>query len=312
MLNDLYQVETSSSALDRWKAAEAEALPSIGRLIQRLNEKLPITVLHLDEYKATGTKSWELVLRDEHGRLLFSIRLKKRDEWHIKVILRWLRLLGLQIKVFYVDFWLAYPMAIRAIYPQAEIQFDFFHVIQNIHRHLYKAFTAYRKAYRIADTTQEQAKVREALHKQLWENRYLLFTNEENLSAEQQQVLDDLLREHSDTIVEQIVVFRWYLRDIFNASASFAEAVEKLAFLILEGWADVSSAFGKVMAFLQEHFANMLTYLRVPGVQRNSLSECTVRSLRRIERIRQGFKTQQGRVNHLKLLQWRKYLQPAS
>jgi len=312
MLNDLYQVETSSSALDRWKAAEAEALPSIGRLIQRLNEKLPITVLHLDEYKATGTKSWELVLRDEHGRLLFSIRLKKRDEWHIKVILRWLRLLGLQIKVFYVDFWLAYPMAIRAIYPQAEIQFDFFHVIQNIHRHLYKAFTAYRKAYRIADTTQEQAKVREALHKQLWENRYLLFTNEENLSAEQQQVLDDLLREHSDTIVEQIVVFRWYLRDIFNASASFAEAVEKLAFLILEGWADVSSAFGKVMAFLQEHFANMLTYLRVPGVQRNSLSECTVRSLRRIERIRQGFKTQQGRVNHLKLLQWRKYLQPAN
>jgi len=312
MLHDLYQVETSSSALDRWKAAEAEALPSIGRLIQRLNEKLPITVLHLDEYKATGTKSWELVLRDEHGRLLFSIRLKKRDEWHIKVILRWLRLLGLQIKVFYVDFWLAYPVAIRAIYPQAEIQFDFFHVIQNIHRHLYKAFTAYRKAYRTADTTQEQAKVREALHKQLWENRYLLFTNEENLSAEQQQVLDDLLREHCDTIVEQIVVFRWYLRDIFNASASFAEAVEKLAFLILEGWADVSSAFGKVMAFLQEHFANMLTYLRVPGVQRNSLSECTVRSLRRIERIRQGFKTQQGRVNHLKLLQWRKYLQPAS
>jgi len=312
MLHDLYQVETSSSALDRWKAAEAEALPSIGRLIQRLNEKLPITALHLDEYKATGTKSWELVLRDEHGRLLFSIRLKKRDEWHIKVILRWLRLLGLQIKVFYVDFWLAYPVAIRAIYPQAEIQFDFFHVIQNIHRHLYKAFTAYRKTYRTAGTTQEQAKVREALHKQLWENRYLLFTNEENLSAEQQQVLDDLLREHCDTIVEQIVVFRWYLRDIFNASTSFAEAVEKLTFLILEGWADISSAFGKVMAFLQEHFANMLTYLRVPGVQRNSLSECTVRCLRRIERIRQGFKTQQGRVNHLRLLQWRKYLQPAS
>jgi len=312
MLHDLYQVETSSSALERWKAAAAEALPAIGQLIQQLNAQKPITALHLDEYKATGTKSWELALRDEHGRLLFSIRLKKRDEWHITVILRWLRLLGLRIKVFYVDFWPAYPLAIRAVYPQAAIQFDFFHVIQNIHRHLYKAFTAYRKAYRTANTAQEQAKVREALHKQLWENRYLLFTNEENLSAEQQQVLDDLLREHRDTLVEQIVVFRWYLRDIFNASTSFAEAVEKLAFLILEGWADVSSAFGKVMAFLQEHFANMLTYLRVPGVQRNSLSECTVRSLRRIERIRQGFKTQQGRVNHLKLLQWRKYLQPAS
>jgi len=39
MLPDLYQVETSSSALDRWKATEAQTLPSIGQLIQRLNQK---------------------------------------------------------------------------------------------------------------------------------------------------------------------------------------------------------------------------------------------------------------------------------
>ncbi len=39
MLRDLYQVETSSSALDRWKAGEAQALPSIGQLIQHLNKK---------------------------------------------------------------------------------------------------------------------------------------------------------------------------------------------------------------------------------------------------------------------------------
>ena len=308
MLKELYHVETSSSALDRWKAAEAEALPPLGQLIRRLNEQKKITALHLDEYKATGTKSWELAIRDEHGRLLFSIRLKKRDEWHIRAILRWFRMLGLEIRVFYVDFWPAYPLAIRAVYPQAHIQFDFFHVIHNVHRHLYKALTAYRKTFKAAKTDREQAEARQALHKQLWENRYLLFTNEENLSEQQRQALDALLQTHQDTIVEQIVVFRWHLRDIFNASASFAEAVEKLAFLIIEGWADVSDAFGKVMAFLQAHFENMLTYLRVPGIQRNSLSECTVRSLRRMERLRQGFKTQKGRVNHLKLLQWRKYL----
>jgi hypothetical protein len=39
MLHDLYQVETSSSALDRWKASEAQALPAIGHLIQQLNQK---------------------------------------------------------------------------------------------------------------------------------------------------------------------------------------------------------------------------------------------------------------------------------
>ena len=39
MLSDLYQVQTSSSALDRWKVGEAKRLPTIGQLIQQLNEK---------------------------------------------------------------------------------------------------------------------------------------------------------------------------------------------------------------------------------------------------------------------------------
>lgn len=39
MLSELYHVHTSSSALERWKSSEAEALPPIGQLIQRLNAK---------------------------------------------------------------------------------------------------------------------------------------------------------------------------------------------------------------------------------------------------------------------------------
>jgi hypothetical protein len=253
-----------------------------------------------------------LAVRDEHGRLLFSIRLKKRDSWHIQAILRWFRLLGLKIKLFYVDFWPAYPPAIKAIYPEAEIQYDFFHVIQNIHRHLYKALTQYRKAFKAAQTDQAQTELRQQLHKKLWQHRYLLFTNEENLSPDQRQILDELLAEHADTLVEHIVLFRQQLRTIFNESDTFAVALENLAVLILDGWADLSDAFGKVMTFLQDNFENMVTYLRRPNVQRFSLSECTVRSLRRIEKIRQGFKTHRGRVNHLKLLQWRKYLRPVS
>ncbi len=166
VLDDLYRIETSSSALDRWKIKEAEALPSIGQLKSELNAKKAITQLHLDEYKATGTKSWELCVKDEHKRLIFSIALKKRDTWHIKVILRWFRMLGLKIEVFYCDFWLAYPPAIKAIYPNAEIQFDFFHVMQNIHRHLYKDFTNYRKLFKNSNDDQELEKAHKQLHKQ--------------------------------------------------------------------------------------------------------------------------------------------------
>ena len=39
LLRELYQVETSSSALERWKTGEAEQLPSVGEIVQRLNEK---------------------------------------------------------------------------------------------------------------------------------------------------------------------------------------------------------------------------------------------------------------------------------
>ena len=310
MLQDLYGVTTSVSALERWKNAEADSLPSIGTLIQHLNRKKPIHVLHLDEYKATGTKNWELAIRDEHNRLLFSIRLKQRDAWHIQAILRWFRILGLDITLIYVDFWPAYPPALKAIYPKAEIQYDFFHVIQNIHRHLYKALTVYRKAFKAATSEPEQAAVRQALHTKLWRHRYVLFTNEENLTDKQRTLLNELVTEHAGTIVEQIVEFRHQLRTIFNACDTFAEAVEYLSVMLLDGWAEVSPQFGKVMTFLRDHFEHMLTYLRKPRVQRNSLPECTVRSLRRIEHVRQGFKKQKGRVRHLKLLQWRKYVCP--
>src|SRR5512138_2441839 len=50
----------------------------------------------------------------------------------------------------------------------------------------------------------------------------MVSTAEENLSPEQRQTLDELVREQADTIVEQIVVFRQHLRAMFNESETFA------------------------------------------------------------------------------------------
>ena len=139
-----------------------------------------------------------------------------------------------------------------------------------------------------------------------------MFTNEENLDDKQRILLDQLVEEHRGTIVEQIVIFRWYLRDIFNESDSYPEALEKVSTLILDGWAEISTGFSLSINFLQKYFRNMATYLRVPQVQRNSLSECTVRTLRRIERIRQVFKCNNGLIPHINLLIYRQYLRTAS
>jgi len=48
--------------------------------------------------------------------------------------------------------------------------------------------------------------VRKAAHTKLWQNRYIVFTNEENLSTEQRQTLDELLAEHADSLPYRKVV----------------------------------------------------------------------------------------------------------
>ncbi len=52
----------------------------------------------------------------------------------------------------------------------------------------------------------------------------------------------------------------------------------------------------------------MTTFLRVPGVQRNSLAESGMRVLRRLERNHDGFRSDKARQNALKIYQAVVYL----
>ncbi len=310
LLGDIYGVKTSVPALHRLKMAEADKLPHQGEIIRALNAHRKITALHIDEYKAKGTRGWELVIRDEHSRLLVSLYLHKRSEKKLKVVLRWLRMLGIQAEVCYVDGWAPYLTAIPAIYPQAVIQYDYFHIIQNIWRHLYRAFTAYRKAFKKAKTEKQQQALRDKMHKKLWKHRYLLFTHEANLSDEDKAVLEELLAEHKDTILEQIVAFTQRIWNLFNNSPTKLSANLKRFDLIAEGWGLLSKHFAKVIDFLNRYFTQMIAYIGDERVQRHSLAETTVRMVRRIERVRQGFKSARGRAAHFKLWQYRRYLCP--
>lgn len=312
LLRDIYGVKTSISALHRVKQKEAEKLPSQGEIIQLLHKQKPITDLHVDEYKAKGTRGWELIIQDQHGRLILSLYLQKRSEWKLKVVLRWLRMLGIDVQVFYLDFWKAYPSAIQAIYPQAKLQYDYFHIIQNIWRHLYREFTAYRKKFKAAKTDKQQKKLQDEMHKRLWKHRYLFFTHEHNLNDEDKANLDQLLGEHEGTILHDIVAFTRRIWDLFNNSPAKLTAHLKRLDLVAEGWASRSDNFRKIMDFLFKHFNHMITYIGDEHVQRCSLAETMVRQVRRVETVRQGFKKKQGRANHFKLFQWRSYLSALS
>ena len=65
----------------------------------------------------------------------------------------------------------------------------------------------------------------------------------------------------------------------------------------------ISKPFEKVLRFLESHFEWMTEYLRKDGVQRNSLAESGMRVLRRLEIEHDGFRSEKGRDNCLRIYQ---------
>ncbi len=63
------------------------------------------------------------------------------------------------------------------------------------------------------------------------------------------------------------------------------------------------SGFKKWLNFIQKYFREMILYLRYPNIQRNSLQETTIRTLRKVEAIRYGFKADQAARDHWKFYQ---------
>ena len=66
--------------------------------------------------------------------------------------------------------------------------------------------------------------------------------------------------------------------------------------------------FFKVIHFLEEYFPGMTTFLRDKEVKRCSLAETGMRTLRRLEVAHDGFRSDEGRENFLRIYQAIKYL----
>jgi hypothetical protein len=145
LMKVLFQVEVSKSAIDRWIDEIAETLPSEEEMIKLLHQQKPITGGHLDELFPRGGGACVLVLKDEHGRILMTQEVEKRDEQHVKPFLERIKVLGLDLQTFYTDHWQAYANAIKAVFPHAQLQLDYFHILQNIWRKVMDEFRAYRR-----------------------------------------------------------------------------------------------------------------------------------------------------------------------
>lgn len=309
LMKVLFQVTISKSSLERWVTEVADTLPSEDEIIKLMHQRLPITEGHLDEIFPLGTAACVLVLKDEHGRIVTAQAVAKRDEEHVQPFLERLRGLGLQLATFYIDHWQAYFNAIGVVYPEANIQYDYFHILQNIWRKVWGELRRHRrdlKARGEAAATKWYSEKLLRMAAELWKHRYIFFTADENLTAKQKETMREVLQTQPE-----MSFLRGFLHKvwaIFDGPTTEEEAQMKLAELKQYAAYQEGDGYTKSLSFLDEHFKNMTTFLRVPGVQRNSEAETGMRVLRRWERNHDGFRSETGRSNALRIYQAVMYL----
>ena len=251
------------------------------------------------------------VAKDEHGRIVVTQEVAKRDETSVKPLLERLKTLGLKIETFYIDGYKLYYNAIVSVFGKAvQIQYDYFHLIQNAWRTLWKWAVAHRRDIK-ARSEQVQTpwykKKLETLATSLWKNRYILFKADERLSEEEKERLTQIVE--ADEKVGTLRAFLGGIWHIFKDSQDEQEAraaLEQLKHQPVDR--QKSEPFQKVITFLEDHFDWMMTFLQKEGVQRNSLAETGMRSLRRLEIAHDGFRSEKGRDNFLRIYQAVKYL----
>ena len=193
----LFHVNTSKSSLQKWVDEVASELPNGDEIVCLLNQKQSINECHLDEIFPRGLNHCVLVIKDEHGRILATEPVKKRDEETVKPFLLRCKNLGVSFGTFYTDGCRAYFNAIRAVFGyKVAIQYDYFHVIQNAWRHLWKWSCAHRRGLKKRGekvTTPWYKKKLETLAVDLWENRYLLFKAERRMTDEEKERLQEIM-----------------------------------------------------------------------------------------------------------------------
>jgi hypothetical protein len=180
------------------------------------------------------------------------------------------------------------------------IQHDYFHVMKPIHYHLNRAMAEYRKVMQgLGVGTLD-----------IWFARWIILKNMERWTPRERGIIGNLMVRYKGTTIEDILILKHKIRRIFLESKNQAEAYQKRDALTAENWQIKNRHFGNIIKFLNTpYFKYMTTFLDHPEIPRSGNSENVIRTWRQMEKVRYGFKSDKGRLDHLKLYQVSKYLQ---
>jgi len=295
----------SKSSLDRWKQKEAEKY-HFKDIIAHLGFS---GILSIDEYKPKRAKRYDLIAADAIKWCILYIetvpfspqRAGTISRGSIEEFCRHLHELGVDPEAVIFDLLYAYPKQVRKVWPHAIIQYDYFHVMQQIHKHLKNALLQFRRQLIGEDL--------EPFRHELWENKWRILKNMDKWRVKDHEIISELIEFYKGTPVEVILIFKEQLHQIFNCSNSKAEAYAKREGLFKEKWWQDSWHLKKIMEFLMSSkFEYMITYMDDRRIPRSGNIENLIAIWRQMEKVRRGFKTEKGKQNHLKLYQIKHYL----
>ncbi len=294
-LSSSFNAGCSKSTVDRWKHEHAKKY-SFAEIIPKLGFS---GVLGIDEFKPRRSNKYSYIASDvKTGRILYVQRVKRRDFINTRDFLLTLKSFGLNPYALVIDMWKGFPGAVSCVFPNAVIQYDFFHVMKEVHRPLYAAMTKYRRMIK-------KSRKKKHLHPFLWKNRYKIFTGNGKLTRKDRKAIRCLLKEHQGTIITEIVEFRKDVRKIFDGK-TYAAAVKRRDALQVKYR---KTCFRKIIKFLRsKKFEFMTSFLKHAEVPRAGNSETMIRTFRQMEKTRYGFKTENGLQDHIRLFQVKNYV----
>lgn len=292
-----YNTTGSTATVDRWKHKIADKYD-----IKDLITKIGFSgILCVDEYKPSRHKGYDLIDSDgKTSRLLYIEPAEYLGRGIVRNHFEHVKELGINPWCIIFDMRACFPNAAkRAFGKNILIQHDYFHVMKIIHYHLNRAMAEYRKSLK------EQG----VYITDLWDAKWIILKNIENWSLKQHKIIELLLKRYSGTVIEDILILKQSIRDIFLDSKNSKDAYIKRQELIDEGWHLKNEHFDNIIKFLSsDNFKYMITFLDNQEIPKSGNSENVIRVWRQMEKVRYGFKSHKGKLDHLKLYQVTRYL----
>jgi hypothetical protein len=306
-LQTQWHTRTGKSSVLRWhQATVAQDYPRPARL--------PFSgVLCIDEvYDRVGGRQQPIfTCVDRLAGITVRSPVERTDAGHLAAARRQVQALGAQPRVIVSDLWAAYPEALAAVWPHAQRQLCWFHVMHWVTRQLARLL----KDYGATLPTDQR--------KELTRLRFLLLASPEKqqrLGPRAQAALARAWELIADSLVAEAIQLRNDLRAILNTSTTRGEAREQFDQVrqswpacfqpwtwrpgtplvppqapATEGTTGLREYLEAIMAFFVRHFEWMLTYLDAPDVPRtNNHAERANRCWRAIARPRYGWATTRG------------------